>query len=382
MRTDANEWIYDSKDTVIDRTIDHLELPAKSRTFVSGRIAADPWKLVNEPLQPEFLPGRQWNKFGAQLAVAPTYGGIHPHYDRILQHIGSGLDDAVKNDPWCQQHGILSGAQYFLIWCAVLFRDPKQHLPMLYLFSQSRDNGKSAFYKALGLLISRGFVEGVRMLNEPFNKMMAGALLVYLDEERVEGRNAQKMKLWIDNDKISLRLMRTDAFMFDNFSHWIATYNFTDGVPVEDGDERVVMVELPTLYDEDKLDWKLEMRPALEAERTDFLGTLMTMELPPSGGRLYLPVLSTPLKEKVMAGSDKSGCNLDELLARTVAVVQERGGFVGMSGEFAKLLGPGSWESSLNHLRRYLRKIEPELPRHGINADLSDARVIVLNQVS
>ena len=65
-----------------------------------GQIAGNPYALVNEPFQPEFPGGRTWNKFGAQLAVAPTYGGKHEHYDKILRHIGRGLDDAVKNDPW------------------------------------------------------------------------------------------------------------------------------------------------------------------------------------------------------------------------------------------------------------------------------------------
>jgi hypothetical protein len=247
---------------------------------------------------------------------------------------------------------------------------------MLYLFSQARDNGKSVLHKGLGLMFKAGYVEGTKALNEKFNKALGGAVLVYLDEEKVSSEAGEKVKKYIEADNIILRLMRTDGFMYPNFSHWVAAYNFANGVPVEDGDERIIMIEVPTLYDEDKLDWKLKMRPALMAERTDFLGTLMTTELPPSGGRLYLPVLSTALKESVMSG--KSGCDLKELLERVVAVAP----FTGTSGKLAERLGPGSWTGSLNHLRRYLRKIVPKLFERGIKADLSDERLIVLNQVA
>jgi hypothetical protein len=298
MRTDDKEWIFDAKDTVIDRVCDYFDIPSRQRSNVAGRIASRPYRLVSEPYQPEFLPDRQWNKFGAQLAVAPTYGGIHPHYDRILRHVGAGLDKVVKENAWCQQWGITTGYQFLLLWCALLVRRPKQHLPMLYLYSYERDNGKSAFYKALGLLFAKGFVAGVSLLNERFNKMMAGAVLVYLDEEKISPEQGQKVKVYIDADNIPLRMMRTDAFMFPNVSHWIATYNFDDGVPVEDGDERVIMLEVPVLYDEDKIPWREVMLPALESERSDFLGTLMTTNLPTSNFRLYLPILETPLKNK------------------------------------------------------------------------------------
>ena len=80
-------------------------------------------------------------------------------------------------------------------------------------------------------------------------------------------------------------MMRTDSFMFANRTHWIAAYNFKDGVPVENGDERVIMIHVPVLFDDEKDDWDEVMCPALETERSDFLGALWQMELPPSAGR-------------------------------------------------------------------------------------------------
>ena len=377
MKTDFGEWHFEPKDTVLDRVCDKFGIAPCERAPVAGKLAANPYILVNEPYQPEFLPGKRMNRFGAQLAVSPTEGE-HPHFDMILHHVGRGLDEAVEQDEWCQAHWITTGYDFVLLWCALLVQMPKQHLPMLYLYSRERDNGKSALYRALGRLFSRGFVEGVRALNEKFNKLLAGAVLVYLDEEKVSPESAQKVKLYIDSDKMTMRLMRTDSFMFDNFTHWIATYNFTDGVPVEDGDERVIMVEVPTLYNEEKLDWKTVMLPALEKEKSNFLGTLMDLELPPSGGRLYLPILSTPFKDKVMKSNrTQQPCDREELLERIVEKVTDAP-FHGQSKDLVELLGSGSWDGSRNHLRRYIREIELELKKRGIHTDLSHSRFISL----
>jgi len=379
LKTNSGDWNCEPKDTVGNRVCAKFGISPKMLPFVMGEIAANPYLLVNEPYMAEFLPGRKMNKFGALFSIAPTHGGNHPTYDKILRHIGRGLDNAVKQDEWCEQNGITTGYDFLLLWCAILVKMPRQHLPMLYLYSRERDNGKSALHKALGLLFSRGYVSGVMALNEKFNKMLAGATLVFLDEEKISAASAQKVKLYVDADRIEMRLMRQDAFMFDNFSHWLASYNFTDGVYCEDGDERLIFIEVPTLYDEDKLDWKTKMLPALETERADFLGTLMDTELPPSGGRLYLPVLSTELKDKVMqANQVNTPCDRQELLAKVVEKINAMKHFSGPSKDLVALLGSGSWDHSRNHLRRYLREIVPELTKKNIKADLSDIRRIVL----
>lgn len=381
MRSDDGEWIFEPKGTVEDRLARRFDLSSKDMRKAMGSIVGRPYVLVNEPFQPEFYAGRRWNKFGAQLAVAPTYGGRHEHYDKILRHIGKGLDAAVENDPWCQQHHIKDGYAFVRLWCAVLFRNPAQHLPMLYLYSEKRDNGKSALHKALGLLFKRGYVEGVRMLNEQFNKLLAGAVLVYLDEEKVEVRSAQKVKLYIDADQASIRMMRTDTFMFANRTHWIAAYNFKDGVPVEDGDKRIIMVHVPILFDDEKDDWNDVMCSALEAERSDFLGSLWQLDLPPSGNRLYLPVLSTPLKEEVMAAdrkADKASLDIKELLARVLGIMSKRRTFIGKTRDLLNLLGPGSWDKCPNQVRKGINSIKDELLMNHIRLDLSDEKLIVM----
>ena len=80
--------------------------------------------------------------------------------------------------------------------------------------------------------------------------------------------------------------------------------------------------------------------------------------------------------------ADNPPCNREELLARVVVVVKECKQFVGLSGQFAEALGPGSWVRSLNHLRRYLREIESKLAEHGIRCDFSDERLMVLEEMT
>ena len=381
MRADNDEWLFEPKGTAEDRLAHCFGLSSNGIKNAMGRIAGNPYVLVNEPFQPEFPGGRTWNKFGAQLAVAPTYGGKHEHYDKILRHVGRGLDNSVKHDPWCQRNQVKDGYTFVKIWCAIMLKEPAQHLPMLYLYSEKRDNGKSSLHKALNLLFARGCVEGVRMLNEPFNKMLAGAVLMYLDEEKVEGKSAQKVKLYIDADRVSIRMMRTDPFMFANRTHWIAAYNFKDGVPVEDGDERIIMIHVPILLDDEKDNWDDIMRPSLEAEASDFLGSLWQLELPPSGGRLYLPVLSTPLKEEVMAAgrtTERPTCDTKALLAQVVKVMQKQTLFIGNTRELLESLGEGSWSQHPNQLRHYLKTIKDGLLENSIRLDLDNPKLIVM----
>jgi len=385
MRTSAGAWNWEPKDTVKEVLAATYNLNDKELTRAIATVAANPYTLVNEPFQPEFLAGRKWNKFGAQFTVAPTYGKQHPHYDMILEHNGRGLDEAVKADPWCQKHNVKTGKDFLLLWSASMMQHPEQRLPMLYCYSPERDNGKSSLHRALGLLFRSGYLEGTRMLNEQFNKLLAGAVLVYLDEEKVADKAAQKVKQYIEFATIPIRMMRTDTFNFLNTSHWIACYNYTDGVPVEDGDERIIMIRVPLLYDDEKLKWDEEMLPALADEKSDFLGTLMTTDLPPAATRLYLPVLMTDLKRQVMEGGakgDKPSCNLDELLERIVEIMEGRETFLGKSRDLQDALGEGSWSAAPNHLRRYLRSVEDRLQAVGITLDLSDERRIVIGRAS
>jgi hypothetical protein len=371
-------WSFEARQNVKDLLTAQFSFKALEAAAAMGTLAADPYILVNEPLQPEFLDGRQWNKFGAQLAVTPTYGGQHGHYDMIFRHVGSGLDETVKTDHDCQQLGIRDGYHYIMLWAAIMFQLPKQHLPLLYMYSPDHDSaGKSSLHRSLALLLKRGVVEGVRMLREQFNKDMAGALLCYLDEEKIESKHGQKVKLYVDSDWISIRMMRTDSFRFQNYSKWIASYQMTDALPIEYGDQRIVLWEVMSIPDEEKVPWLTDLKPALESEAADFLGTLLTYPLVQSVGRLYLPVLDTPVKEQVML-ENGSSAQFDYAAFEK----QIRDGvncypfFRGPSRRLIELFKLGN----IAHVRRRLRKIAPSLLQHGIIVAFPDDRTIAFSE--
>ena len=280
MRTDGGVWNWEPKDTVKELLAAKYNLNDKELTRAISTVAANPYTLVNEPFQPEFLAGRKWNKFGAQLAVAPDLRetsstlrhdlGAQRARTRRCGQGGPLVPDAQHQD----RQGI--PAALVRVDDAAPRSTPADALLLLARARQRQVQSPSA----LGLLFNSGYLEGTRMLNEQFNKAMAGAVLVYLDEEKVADRAAQKVKQYIEFGTIPIRMMRTDTFHFPNTSHWIACYNYTDGVPVEDGDERIIMIHVPLLYDDEKLKWDEEMKPRLQDEKSDFLGTLMTTDLP------------------------------------------------------------------------------------------------------
>jgi hypothetical protein len=75
-----------------------------------GKTAADeviammqnnPWMLGNYPFGPSELPDRTWNRCLARFACEPAEEhGPHVHFDKIFDHLGKGLDLAVKNAEW------------------------------------------------------------------------------------------------------------------------------------------------------------------------------------------------------------------------------------------------------------------------------------------
>ena len=109
---------------------------------IVGSSIAKPWTVVCKPFQPEFMGDRMWNRNAAQLRFQPSdrTGDLHyPSWMKILEHIGSGLDDAVKAHDWCQRMGILKGADYLKCWMASMFQKPDQPLPYIFLYSEEQE---------------------------------------------------------------------------------------------------------------------------------------------------------------------------------------------------------------------------------------------------
>ncbi len=270
-----------------------------------GSISKRPYFLVNEPFQAEFLPGRRWNRDAARLRFAPTNDDRemdHPHFDKILDHCGAGLDDAVADDDWCKANGITRGRDYLLLWAARLIQKPTHPLPYLFFCSPENNAGKSAFHGMLGLLMTKGYECADTCLKENFNRQLAGAILCFVEETDLSQYEDaySKVKLYTTGEWITIREMRTNGYSLRNTSHWIQTANKKEYCPIEPGDERIVAIQVLPIPIEQQDDWHEVMKPALEREAPDFLRTLLDTDVPPYRGRCGLPILTTDLKREMM----------------------------------------------------------------------------------
>lgn len=308
-------WAVDSDrgwNWVSQSEAQHVLTERLGRSVSLARCITRPWERVNEPFADEFLPGRRWNVDGARLRYTPTAGGATPHWDRIFQHLGRGLDSAVSNCDFCAEHGIRSGAKYLQLWVACLFQQPKQRLPVLFFYSQEQDTGKSSLHRALALLMSKGCVDGSNALTQGFNGELNGAIVCYIDEKNLAAnpKAYESFKRWSDAPDIPIRQMHTNQFTSPNYTHWIQTANNRDFCPIEKGDRRFVVVEVSPL--EDPIAWSI-LREKLIAEAPDFLGNVLAMPLPPADGRLFLPVLETEAKIGAIGSGSRPGVNADAL---------------------------------------------------------------------
>lgn len=262
------------------------------------------WELVCVPFAGECPGNRVWNRDGAQFAYEPQQGDCD-HWVKVFAHCGRGLDEAVWDNPWCQQHGIDFGGQYLLMYIAAMFQRPRQRLP--YLFITGPQNiGKSTLPRAVRLLMrdNRGAPDLSRVLRkDDFNDRMHAAVLCLLEEVDLSAnpqiRNV--VKGLIESPSLEIRGMygkhSGDA---DNYTHWIHTANYLHFCPILEGDTRIVVIQAEP-FDGEEIPW-LDLEDFLRAEAPAFMHHLLHMRLPQRGdGRLFLPVLETQAKRAAIA---------------------------------------------------------------------------------
>lgn len=277
---------------------------------VLGGSVLDRWKLVDRPFEPEYPGGKEWNRFGAQLAFEPTTEERpmhHPHFDTVLEHCGAGLTAAVRQDPWCRKHGLNTGADYLRLYMASVFQQPHQLLPFLFLFG-SQNGGKSSFHELFEILMTKGYrkVDKAFTRETTFNSELSGTLVAVIEEADLT-KNAVKayntIKDITTSRTITIERKGWDAYDTSNMVHCIQCNNKHFTCPIlEEDDSRVVVIHVPDLPPERRI-----AKPLLEQrwreEAPDFLRTLLDLKLPErseSDDRLYLPVLATPAKWKVI----------------------------------------------------------------------------------
>lgn len=266
-----------------------------------GWCAANPWDLVAVPFAPEYPGKRRWNRTGSKLLYQPsTFAGETPYWDMILAHLGGGLDEAVEADDWCKAHDIRTGADYLRWWAAIMVRTPERRLPMIFFYSHPEQNtGKSAFHEALSTLFDQNgftFADKPLTLSSGFNGELRGKVLCAVEETNIAKSDLAytRLKSWITSPQIAIYGKGVDGFNDVNYTHWIMTANDPSYLPIEGGDTRIVISEVPPYEGKDVP--KDMLLAQLRKENPQFLHQLYSYDISDSAGRHTLPVLVTAEK--------------------------------------------------------------------------------------
>ena len=259
------------------------------------------WREVNKPFQAEYPGNRDWNKRGAQLKYVPNKDVEnlkYPTWMKVLTHCGKALDLSLKQNQWAQANAILTGADYLKCWIASMFQDPFGPLPYLFFFGP-QDCGKSIFHEALELLFTRGYVKADQALvsQSGFNGELANGILCVVEETDLsKARQAyNRIKDWVTARTITIHEKGKTPYQLPNSTHWVQTANQHTFCPTFTGDTRITVIRVDEI---DPLDLipKMKLIEALEREASDFLGAVMSVELPDPISRLNVPVIITSEK--------------------------------------------------------------------------------------
>jgi len=277
--------------------------PKTEAEIIMGKCAVNPWKLVCRPFQDEYPGGRQWNQGAPQLRFVPAQPSDtlpkHPHWDLILDHVGGELTPVLQTHNWAKRHGISTGSQYLLLWIASLFQEPYRRTPYIFLHG-NENSGKSIFYEAIRLLMTKGVVNAGRALTttNDFNGELIGAVLCFIEEVDLSHHKVAlpRIKDWTMGESIAIRQMRRDAYDQPNTTHWVQVANHREYCPIFGGDTRITAIEVSDLLDQQEIP-KDMLIDFLREEAPQFLCTLLNLTIPPTAGRLRIPVIETDSKK-------------------------------------------------------------------------------------
>lgn len=273
---------------------------------IIGACVKRPFTIVNRPFQPEYLGNRIWNRDAAQLKYKPTTRDNlnYPTWKIILNHCGSGLNDAIKENNWCVNNGIVSGADYLKCWCASILQNPTESLPYLFFWGPE-NSGKSIFHEAFKLLLTSGYTRADQALINPqgFNAELEHAVLCAVEETdlRQNKQAVNRIKDWVTGIDLSIHKKGQTPFHTANCTHWCQFSNIVEACPVNFGDTRITMLYVKPL---EKIIPKRVLIQKLIKEAPDFIAELLNIDLPESDDRLGIKVISTVEKDIITEESD------------------------------------------------------------------------------
>lgn len=298
-------WAIKADGVWNEEPFQHVKVYLQSLGYSAGQVSnvlgtsiVQCWRIVNEPFESEFLPNRQWNRGAAQIRFVPSQDRDnlqYPSWLRVLRHCGKGLNDAIKNNNWCRLNGIQDGGDYLKIWIACLFKYPKEPLPYLFFYGE-QNSGKSIFHESIIELMTRGVQRAdVALLNTSgFNGELENQVLCVVEEtdlrKNIQANN--RIKDWVTSRILPIHRKMKQPYQIQNTTHWVQCANSHLFCPVFPGDTRITMCYVPDL-DMGEIIPKSQLIDLLKTEAPDFMAEILGLEIPDSGDRLRIPVVTT-----------------------------------------------------------------------------------------
>jgi len=296
-----NQWVAENKSNATSVLLSQ-GYKRQQCDQIFGKCILYAWELVSYPFSPEYTGNRKWNKGAPQLRFNPEKGR-HDNWDKILTHLGKGLNDAIEASDWADEFNIYSGYHYLLAWLASFIQYPTEPLPYI-TFTGPQNGGKSIFHESISLLLTSGYIRADNALTSPsgFNGELANAILCVVEETNLskKGFAADRIKDWVTGRTISIHAKHKQPYDIPNHTHWVQCTNDSRHCPVFSGDTRIVLVEVEALAEEIPKTLLLE---SCEREASKFINTLINYQLPDAQGRLRIPVLDTKAKQIQMQRS-------------------------------------------------------------------------------
>jgi hypothetical protein len=302
-------WFLFSDNKWRQEPLTHVQIALSSMGFepsqvknILGSSVFKCWTLVNRPFEDEYLGNKIWNKDAAQMRYTPkttTEDLNYPTWEKVLNHIGSELDEHLKLNSWARANGIVKGSEYLKCWIASLFQSPLQPLPYLFLYGP-QNSGKSILHEALNLLLTSGYSRADSALTSQsnYNGELVNAVLCIVEETNLK-RSQQaynKIKDWVSSPMLPIHEKYRTPYVKVNSTHWIQCANEYDACPIFPGDSRITMIYVDELPLEELIP-KRRLLALLEKEAQDFLTEIYHLEIPETPDRLNVPVIDTPDKK-------------------------------------------------------------------------------------
>jgi hypothetical protein len=338
------------------------------------------WRVVAFPFESEYPGNRLWNRDGCQLIAQPADApGPTPSWDRAFNHWGQGLTDAVEADEWCALHNIKDGADYLRWWFANCLRYPERRLPMLAPYSKENNTGKSLLHEAFSLTMTpNGYMLSDKAIKNQngFDAELHGKVLCAIDDVDLS-RNLDfynNLKRWITNAWMNFGYKGQEVFLDRNYTHWVLTCQDRALIPLDTGDERIVLWDMAPFPPAELIPKALFLE-RLKKEIPFLLRQLFDLDLSDVHSRLALPPLLTAEKADAMETcAPLALTGLALCLAEAIEAMKKPYGPATATELHARL---PNWHKSdkkdrscINSLGRYMPRVKHHLARKGIEVEI------------